>query len=230
MSSKLNIFKKGSLDITPLLIPVIPFGIIIGVVGMELGFGPYVRYGTSLIMFAGSAQIVLIQLMSAGASTIVSLTSVTVVNSRHLLYGAVLSEYLDKLNFMWKVFLSYFTSDQSFAVSYKYFKVNKSNINSHYHLLGSGFTLWLTWQISTITGILLGSIIPEELGLSFAIPLTFISLLVQEFRKLDHVIVMLVSGIIAIFAYNVPFKAYIIVASVSALVVAAIITKFRTIK
>ena len=96
--------------------------------------------------------------------------------------------------------------------------------------MGSGFTLWLTWQISTITGILLGSIIPEELGLSFAIPLTFISLLVQEFRKLDHVIVMLVSGIIAIFAYNIPFKGYIIVASVSALVVAAIITKFRSIK
>ena len=96
--------------------------------------------------------------------------------------------------------------------------------------MGSGFTLWLIWQISTITGILLGSIIPEELGLIFAIPLTFISLLVQEFRKLDHVIIMLVSGIIAIFAYNIPFKAYIIIASVSALVVAAIIAKFRPIK
>jgi hypothetical protein len=41
---------------------------------------------------------------------------------------------------------------------------------------------------------------------------------------------MLVSGIIAIFAYNIPFKAYIIIASVSALVVAAIIAKFRPIK
>ena len=98
MSSKSNIFKKGTLDIAPHLLSVIPFGIIFGAIGIELGFDPYLIYGTSLIIFGGASQIVFIQLLSGGASSLIAITSVGVINTRHLLYGAVLSEYLEKLS------------------------------------------------------------------------------------------------------------------------------------
>ena len=102
---------------------------------------------------------------------------------------------------------------------------NKDNNNKHYHLLGAGFTCWTIWQISTIVGIVLGSVIPEELGLSFTISLTFLALLIDDFRKFKNIIVMLVSGVIATIGYNtIPFKAYIIVAALSALIVAALLT------
>ena len=39
----------------------------------------------------------------------------------------------------------------------------------HYHLLGSGLTLFLTWQISTFFGIFFGQFIPENINLSFII-------------------------------------------------------------
>ena len=225
--SNLKVFSKGFLDVLPLLIPVVPFGIILGVIGIELGFDPLVVYATSFIVFSGSAQIVLFQLISAGATPLVTLTSVAVTNSRHFLYGAVISEYFEELNIFWKAILSYFLTDQSFAVSYRYFKENKSVSNKHYYLLGSGFTLWTTWQVSTLMGIFLGSIVPEELGLTFAIPLTFLSLIIHEFRKFDHLIVILTSGILATLFYDIPFKAYIIVATSIALVVATIITNIK---
>ena len=222
-----QIFTKGVLEVLPLLIPVFPFGLIIGVIGVELGFSPLVVYATSFIVFSGSAQIVLFQLISAGATPLVILTSVAVTNSRHFLYGAVVSEYLEELSIAWKAILSYFLTDQSFAVSYKYFKENKTVPNKHYHLLGSGFTLWTIWQISTLMGIFLGSIVPEELGLTFAIPLTFLSLIIHEFKKLDHLIVIFTSGFLAILFYEIPFKAYIIVASLGALFAATIITNLK---
>ena len=222
-----KIFKKGMLEILPLLIPVVPFGIIIGVIGIELGFNPLMVYVSSLIVFSGSAQIVLFQLISGGASPIVILTSVGVTNSRHFLYGAVLSEYLEDLSSSWKAFLSYFLVDQSFAISNKFFKKNKNLKNKHYYLFGSGFALWLVWQISSLIGIFLGSIVPEELGLAFAIPLTFLSLIIHEFRKPDHLLVIFVSGFLAILFYEIPFKAYIIAASVGALIVAFIITNIK---
>ena len=225
--SNLKIFSKGLIDILPLLIPVVPFGIILGVIGIELGFSPLVVYATSFIVFSGSAQIVLFQLISAGATPLVTLTSVAVTNSRHFLYGAVVSEYFEELNITWKAILSYFLTDQSFAVSYRYFKENKTVPNKHYYLLGSGLTLWTTWQISTLMGIFLGSIVPEELGLTFAIPLTFLSLIIHEFRKLDHLVVILTSGILATLLYDIPFKAYIILATSLALVVATIITNIK---
>ena len=221
------IFFKGFLDVLPLLIPVFPFGLIIGVIGIELGFSPLMVYISSLIVFSGSAQIVLFQLISGGASPLVTLTSVGVTNSRHLLYGAVLSEYLEDLSNSWKAFLSYFLVDQSFALSHKFFIENRTLENKHFYLLGSGFTLWFVWQISSLFGIFLGSIVPEELGLSFAIPLTFLSLIIHEFRKMDHLLVIFVSGLLAILFYDIPFKAYIIAASVGALIVAWIITNIK---
>tara|TARA_B100001971_G_C18148333_1_gene514383 strand:+ start:319 stop:1014 length:696 start_codon:yes stop_codon:yes gene_type:complete len=227
MLSKTNIFLKGFFDVLPLLIPVAPFGIILGVIGIELGFSPLVVYATSFIVFSGSAQIVLFELISAGATPLVTLTSVAVTNSRHFLYGAVVSEYFEKLNIAWKAILSYFLTDQSFAVSYRYFKENKTVPNKHYHLLGSGLTLWTIWQISTLMGIFLGTIVPEELGLTFAIPLTFLSLIIHEFRKLDHIIVIFTSGILATLFYDISFKAYIILATSIALVVATIITNIK---
>ena len=227
MLSKFQIFKLGFLDVAPHLLSVIPFGIIFGAIGIELGFDPIMTYATSLIIFGGASQIVFLQLLSGGASSLIAITSVGIINSRHLLYGAVLSEYLNKLSFIKKFFISYFIVDQGFAVSNVYLKKNKEQSFNYYHLMGSGLTLWLCWQVATIIGIFLGSIVPEALGLKFAIPLTFIAIIINELRKLDHLIVMIVSGLAATFFYNFPVKSYILISPLLGLFVAYIILKIK---
>ena len=227
MYSKLNTFSKGAIDILPLMIPVIPFGIIFGAIGIELGFGPYVTYATSIIIFSGASQIVFFQLLSAGASSLVAITSSSVISTRHLLYGAVVNQYLSNLSLYWKIGLSYILTDQAFAVSNEYFKKNKNEKFKHYFLLGSGITLWIVWQLTTIIGILLGSIVPEELGLTFTIPLTFFALLVNYLRSIDHIIVIVVSGMMSVLLFEMPFKSYIIFSSLIALLIATILLKFK---
>jgi len=227
MYLKSHTFLKGVIDVMPLMIPVVPFGIIFGAIGIELGFGPYLTYATSIIIFSGASQIVILQLLSAGASSLVAITSSSVVSIRHLLYGAVVSQYLNHLSIYWKIGLSYLLTDQAFAVSNEYFKKNNDNKFKHYHLVGSGFTLWFIWQATTIIGIFLGSIVPEELGLTFTIPLTFLALLVNYLRKIDHLIVIILSGISSIVFYDVPFKAYIILSSIIALIGATILIKIK---
>ena len=227
MYTKLNTFLKGSSEVLPLMIPVLPFGIIFGAIGIELGFSPYLTFATSIIIFSGASQIVIIQLLSAGASSIVAITSSSVVSTRHLLYGAVLNQYVNHLSIYWKIGLSYLLTDQAFAVANEYFKKNPENHYKHFHLVGSGLTLWSIWQMSTIIGIILGSIVPEELGLTFTIPLTFLALLVNYLRKIDHVIVILLSGISSILFFEVPFKAYIILSSLIGLVGAILIIKIK---
>jgi len=227
MNGKTKNLVRGSIDILPLLIPVVPFGIIFGAIGIELGFGPYVTYATSIIIFSGASQIVFFQLLSAGASSIVAITSSSVISARHLLYGAVVNQYLSNLSIYWKIGLSYILTDQAFAVSNEYFKKNKKDKFKHYYLLGAGVTLWITWQLTTIIGILLGSIVPEELGLTFTIPLTFIALLINYFKKIDHIIVIIVSGVLSVIMYNAPFKSYIIFSSLISLLIAYLIVKMR---
>jgi predicted branched-subunit amino acid permease len=84
---KSKLFVKGIIDVLPLLIPVVPFGIILGAIGIELGFSVLETFATSLIIFGGASQIVFLQLFSGGASSIITNSSTFVVNSRHLLYG-----------------------------------------------------------------------------------------------------------------------------------------------
>ena len=227
MLSKSKIFFKGIVAVLPHMLSVIPFGIITGAIGIELGFDPIMTYATSLIIFGGASQIVFLQLLSGGASSLVAITSVGVINSRHLLYGAVLSEYLSKLSLIKKLLISYFIVDQGFAVSNIYLKKNSQQNFNHYHLIGSGVTLWFCWQVATIIGIFLGSIVPEELGLKFAIPLTFIAIIINELRKSDHLIVMIISGLAATFFYNAPFKSYILISPLIGLFSAYLIFKFK---
>ncbi len=225
MNSNFKIFLKGIVDVSPLMIPVIPFGLIFGILSIDIGFSALATMGMSLIIFGGASQIILLQLFSGGASSLVIISSVGAVNSRHLLYGAVVSEHVSDLKIFWKIIISYFLIDQAFAVSNEYFKKNKEK-NKYFHLIGGGFTCWIIWQSTTFLGIILGAAIPEKLGLSFAIPLTFLAILVNDFRKLINVIVIIVSGLIATFGFNfIPYKAYVIVAALAGLTAAIILTK-----
>ena len=225
MNSKFKIFLKGIIDVSPLMIPVVPFGLIFGVLAIDVGFTPLQAMGMSLIVFGGAWEIVLLQLFSGGASSLVIISSVGAVNSRHLLYGAVVSEHLSDLKLIWKIIISYFLIDQAFAISNEYFKKNKER-NRYFHLVGGGAACWIIWQSTTLLGIILGSAIPEKLGLSFAVPLTFLALLVNDFRKFTNLVVIIVSGSVATLGYNfIPFKAYVIFAALAGLLTAMILTK-----
>ncbi len=225
MKSNFKIFLQGIIDVSPLMIPVVPFGLIFGVLSIEIGFSPMETIGMSIIVFGGASQIILLQLFSGGASSLVIVSSVGAVNSRHLLYGAVVSEHLSDLRLIWKIIISYFLVDQAFARSNEYFKNNKDK-NKYFHLIGGGITCWIIWQSTTFLGIVLGSVIPEKLGLSFAVPLTFIALLVNDFRKLINLAVIVTSALVATLGFNIiPFKAYAIVSGISGLFVAILLTK-----
>ena len=225
MNSNFKVFLKGIMDVSPLMIPVVPFGLIFGVLAIDIGFSPLETMGMSLIIFGGASQIVLLQLFSGGASSLVIISSVGAVNSRHLLYGAVVSEHLSDLKLIWKIIISYFLIDQAFAISNEYLKKNKQS-NKYFHLVGGGATCWVIWQSTTLLGIVLGEAIPDKLGLSFAVPLTFLALLVNDFRKLINVIVIIISGLVATIGFNyIPFKAYVIVSALIGLFTAMILTK-----
>jgi predicted branched-subunit amino acid permease len=227
MSNRSKIFFKGIADVSPLMIPVVPFGIIFGVLAIDLGLSPITTMAMSIIIFGGASQIIFLQLFSAGASSLVILSSVGAVNSRHLLYGAVLSEHMSDFKMTWKIIISYFLVDQAFAVTNSYLKKSYDK-DKAFHSFGAGATCWVVWQTTTIIGIFLGSIIPEKLGLSFAVPLTFLALIVDDLRKLINVIVIIISGLIATIGYEIiPFKAYVIVAAFSGLLAAMILTKFK---
>jgi 4-azaleucine resistance transporter AzlC len=197
----------------PLLLGVIPFGMIYGALALEAGLSPAAAQAMSAIIFGGSAQFITTQLVAGGAPGLVIILTVAVVNLRHMLYSASVAPYLQHLPLRWKAGLAYLLTDEAYAMAIQHLTTTQGS-NKHWFFLGTGLTLWTFWQLSTAAGILLGAVIPESWSLDFTISLTFIALIVPALKDRPSVAAALVAGVTALLAYSMPYRLGIVVAAI----------------
>jgi 4-azaleucine resistance transporter AzlC len=207
----------------PLLVGVFPFGMIYGALALDAGLSRAASQAMSSIVFAGSAQFVTAQLVRDAAPALVILLTIAVVNLRHMLYSASLAPYLKGLSLRWKIVLSYLLTDEAYAPTVLEYERTGVKPTSHWFLLGAGLGLWTTWQFSTALGIFLGTAIPAEWPLDFALPLTFIAMVVPNLRSSPMMAAALSAGLVALLAYALPFKLGLIVAAIVGIIVGTIL-------
>ncbi|PKL08242.1 MAG: branched-chain amino acid ABC transporter permease [Spirochaetae bacterium HGW-Spirochaetae-7] len=218
-----NTFWAGVRAEFPLLVGVFPFGMIYGALALDAGLSRLASQMMSSMVFAGSAQFVTAQLVRDSAPAMVILLTIAVVNLRHMLYSASLAPYLKELPLKWKVVLSYLLTDEAYAPSIVEYERTGIKPASHWFLLGAGAALWSTWQVSTALGIFLGTAIPEAWPLDFALPLTFIAMVVPNLRNRPTIAAALGAGIVALLAWGLPFKLGLILAALTGIIVGTIL-------
>lgn len=223
MSEARKLFWEGVRAEIPLLIGVFPFGMIYGALALDAGLSNLAAQLMSSIVFAGSAQFITTQLVSENAPGFVIVLTIAVVNLRHMLYSASLAPYLKNVSLRWKILLSYLLTDEAYAPSIIKYEKDGLQPFSHWFLFGAGFALWFNWQFWTAVGIFLGATIPEEWPLDFALPLTFIAMVVPVLKNRPMVAAALSAGIVALLAYNLPFKLGLILAALTGIVVGTIL-------
>ena len=198
-------FWAGVRDQLPILLGVIPFGLIFGALAISVGVPPLSAQGFSIFVFAGSAQFIAVGLIGEMAPAIVIIVTIFVVNLRHALYSASMSPNFAPLRLRWKLSLSWLLTDEAFATaSTRYRRSNTAS--AHWYTLGSGMTLWTAWQLSTALGILLGGEIPASFPLAFALPLTFIALLIPTLVDRPTIAAAASAGLIAVLLSGMPLK------------------------
>lgn len=216
MLRKIDHFKKGILQELPIQIGVFPFGVIYGILAIESGLTALQAFLMSSIIFAGASQIIFTQFYLF-VSPVSLITSIASINLRHLLYGISLNEYLKGLSLKWRFILSYLLTDEAYAVSIKYFNSCSEKKNMHYHLLGSGITLFITWQVSSLVGITFGKFIPEQLNLEFIIPLSFIAIIVPSIRKKYEITACFSAGFFSILYFYLSIEFWIVLSAISSI-------------
>ena len=197
----------------PLLLGVIPFGMIYGMLALEAGLTPVAAQAMSSVLFAGSAQIMTVELLRTATPGFIVILTIFLLNLRHLLYSASVAPYLEKIPLRWKLVLAYLLTDEAYAVSIIHFTQQKNAPYRHLILFGAGITLWTAWQLSTAAGILLGAVIPAEWSLDFTIALTFIALAMPAISDRPALVAALSAGTTAVLAYALPFKLGLVLAS-----------------
>ena len=223
MSSKQNPFWAGVRAELPLLLGVAPFGMIYGVLALDAGLTPAPAQMMSSIVFAGSAQFITAQLVRGAVPGFVIVLTIAVVNLRHMLYSASVAPYLRTLSMRWKVLLSYLLTDEAYAITILNYEQKETDPGGHWFFLGAGLTLWTSWQISTAIGILLGTTLPESWPLDFALPITFIALIMPALRDRPAAAAALSAGVVALLAYNLPYKLGLMLAGLLGILVGTLL-------
>ncbi len=202
-------------DEAPILLGVAPFGLVFGALAVNAGISAAASQAMSSIVFAGSAQFVAAQLIGAGASALVIVMVVAVVNLRHALYSASVAPHVGELSTAWKLLLSYLLTDEAYAVAITSYKKKGDAPPRHWYFLGAGLALWTCWQASTAIGIFLGGRIPSDWPLAFMLPLTFIALVVPALNDRAVTVAAVVAAAVGLAAAGLPFKTGLLIAAVA---------------
>ncbi len=216
-------FWDGVRDELPILLGVIPFGLIFGALAIHSSLSAVTAQVMSSVVFAGSAQFIAAQMIGAGASVVVVIMVIFVVNLRHVLYSASLAPHVKHLKAPWKMLLAYLMTDEAYAVAITHYDHASDATYKHWYYLGAGLTLWGTWQSSTALGILIGARLPPDWPLSFALPLTFIALIVPGLKDRANVAAAMVAGLVGLLALGLPYRTGLLLAALCGIVTGMLI-------
>lgn len=196
MSRRRHSVLAGMKDVSPILIGVVPFGLVAGAAVVQAGFGVAEALGMSFIVCAGASQIVATTLFGDGAPLWLALGTALVVNTRMFIYSASIAPVLSGASDRLRPVLGHMLVDQNYVTTMTRGRF-REDVDVIPYYVGSWIALAGAWQISNIAGALLGPLVPVSWGLDFAVPLVFLAMLAPALKGRTSVWVALVTGIAA---------------------------------
>jgi len=216
-------FWQGFRAGLPFLLVILPFGIVFGVVATEAGLNLSQTMGFSIFVIAGAAQFVAIQLMVENAPVLIVLATSLAVNLRIAMYSASLAPHLGPVPWWKRAVVAYFMVDQAYAASILKYEDSPQMTPRQKlaYYMGVITPVCPMWYVATYGGAVLGDVIPQSLPIDFAVPITFLALIVPMLRSFAHVVAALVSIIgVLVFSF-VPFNLGLLLAALLAMVAGA---------
>lgn len=205
----------------PLWLGVVPFGVAYAVIARDAGLSLLETQALSLLVFAGSAQVSAVGLIGRGAGGLEIVLTTFLLNVRHVLYGLSLARRVP-MSPRERAVGAYFLTDEAYGVSIA------RGARTFGYVLGAELSLFVTWNLATFAGGLLGGVIPdpERLGVDFVFPVAFLALLVPLLRRRVDVLVALVAGVVAwALAKGLPGGLPVVGAGVSGALLGAFLTR-----
>lgn len=206
----------GTRDILPLLVGVIPFGVLFGIVAFTANLPWWATLLMSMIVFAGASQFAAVGLLTQGAAAALIVLTTFIINLRHAFYGASVAEYVTGLHKSWQRVLAFTLTDEAYAVSIAHYRdqTRGDPAFKHLYFIGANLTLYVFWQLTTAVGYFVGQLIgdPLALGLDFTLPVIFIAILIPRLKSRADLVSAVAASLIAVFAFSLPNKLGLLIA------------------
>lgn len=196
MSRATRSLMAGAIDVSPVAVGIVPFGLVAGAAVTSAGFGLREALGMSLLVNAGASQLAAIALFGQGAPLLVAILTALVVNARFFIYGASIAPVLAPKAGRLRPFLGHMLVDQSYAATMT-IGHGRAGIDVVAYYAGTWLLLASVWQVTNVAGALAGTVVPASWSLDFAVPLVFLGMLVAAVRDRGDVEAAVVTGVAA---------------------------------
>ncbi len=213
-------FNMGFKSVLPIISGIIPFGAVMGSSFSEAKLSFWQALFMDNVVYAGAAQLATVNLMTLNAAVLVVLATGLIINLRFLLYSAAMSPLLHDSKPIVKLFCAFTLTDQSYATMMANQDKFESNSQAVEFYIGTAVCMLLTWHASVIAGFTFGNFAPPSWNLDYAVPLSFVALLVPTLKNRKYVYVALFSSVTSLLLFNLPYRTGLIVSSLLSIALA----------
>ncbi|MFY9513281.1 MAG: AzlC family ABC transporter permease [Rubrivivax sp.] len=212
-------FRRGAQDMAGISLGIAAWGLITGVTMVKSGLAPPLAVLMSLLVFAGTAQLAALPLMASGAPIWVVWATALCLNLRFVIFSAQWRPYLAHMPLFERARMAYFTADLNYVTFMRRFPEPKPQPEQLPYFWGGVSINWVSWQLPSMVGIVLGDSIPTTWGIGFAGTLALIGLMCSLLADKASLVAAVVAGCAAVAAYALPLKLNIVVAIASAVAI-----------
>ncbi len=224
-------FRIGASEMWPQAPGMVAWGLMTGVAMAKSGMGLVEALLMTLTVFAGSSQLAAAPLLTVDAPAWVILATGFCVNLRFVVFSLHLRPYLMHLPWLERISHGYLTTDMTYVMFTRRFAHPGDTPEAHNaqeaYLAGSNSACWISWMPASVAGVVLANFIPTTWGLGFAGILCLIGILCSLASTRLRIVSAVVAAMVAIAAYNLPFKLNIVVAIAMAVLACMSIEKMR---
>ncbi len=189
--------RTAWLQALPVVFGYLPIGFAFGILAQKAGLSTFNTLAMSVLVYAGSAQLISVSLFASGISPWSILITTFIVNLRHMLMSAALSPYLREWRKALIPFFAFELTDETFGLhSVRFPKTGAiPGETLAINLISQG-----AWVFGTWLGITAGNLIQDvrPFGLDYALPAMFVALLVFQLKDRGNAAVLYTA--IAVFA------------------------------
>lgn len=216
-------FRRGARDMIGMSIGISAWGLVTGVAMIKGGLSVGMALLMSVLVFAGSAQLAVMPLLTSGAPLWVIWFTALCVNVRFIIFSAVWRLHFGHFTRLKRCVLGYLSGDVTYIMFVQRYPNGKPGEGQVSYFLGASLLNWASWHVASIAGILLANVLPVEWGLGFAGVLALLGVLCSMLIDRATWLALGVAVSAALAAYSLPLRLNILVAIVSAMVIGLLV-------
>ncbi len=199
------------------------FGLAFGALVPQLGLAWWVGPLASSTMFAGAAQIAIIEQLRVHSPAIIAVATALVINARFALYSTALAPLYAPFPRRWRFGLAFIMTDQAAVTALAHARAWADPVRRRWFVLGVSLPLVLLWVAGTFAGVLLGPVLPDAWQIGFIVPLMFIATMVPHLRSRPALVAVAVAVAGVVLLRELPYGLNVLVGALAGIGVGSLL-------